>query len=186
MCRRSPTAFRAGSRGLGRVDVNGAETGDPRALGRAARNARFAGVAPRETSSGRRLRHRLDRRGNRWLRAALHRIAVTRARMPRSPSQHYVERRPWAGQSRHEARPALARHLARGNVPNIKRNLASDRASFASTEERRRFPRKPALSSFAHNVCSGRLGFARVTLHGPSLNSPTSPRASKSPCTGRA
>jgi transposase len=42
--------------------------------------ARHAGVAPLEASSGRNQCHRLDRRGNRQLNAALYRIAITQAR----------------------------------------------------------------------------------------------------------
>ena len=110
-----------------------AETGDPRSFGREARYARFAGVAPREASSGTRVRHRLDRRGNWSLNAALHRIAVTRARMPGSPSQRYVERRLREGKSRREALRALKRHLARSIFRTIKRDLASGRTSFALT-----------------------------------------------------
>ena len=43
--------------------------------------ARHAGVAPLEASSGKHRRHRLDRGGNRQLNCALHRIAVTQARV---------------------------------------------------------------------------------------------------------
>src|SRR6266545_651888 len=42
--------------------------------------ARHAGVAPLEASSGRVLRHRLDRGGNRQLNAALYRVEITQAR----------------------------------------------------------------------------------------------------------
>jgi len=45
--------------------------------------ARHAGVAPLEASSGKHRRHRLDRGGNRQLNCALHRIAVTQARIHR-------------------------------------------------------------------------------------------------------
>ena len=110
-----------------------AETGDPRHFGREARYARFCGVAPREASSGPHVRHRLDRRGNRQLNAALHRIVVTRARMPGSATQRYVERRMREGKSRREALRALKRHLARSIFRTIKRDLASGRTSFALT-----------------------------------------------------
>ena len=43
--------------------------------------ARHAGVAPLEASSGKHRRHRLDRGGNRQLNCALHRIAITQARI---------------------------------------------------------------------------------------------------------
>ena len=110
-----------------------AETGDPRHFGREASYARFCGVAPREASSGPHVRHRLDRRGNRQLNAALHRIVVTRARMPGSATQRYVERRMREGKSRREALRALKRHLARSIFRTIKRDLASGRTSFALT-----------------------------------------------------
>jgi transposase len=43
--------------------------------------ARHGGVAPLEASSGSTQRHRLDRGGNRQLNCALHRIAITQARI---------------------------------------------------------------------------------------------------------
>jgi transposase len=45
-----------------------------------AKLARSAGLAPIPVSSGRTDRHRLDRGGNRQINAAIHRVAVTRAR----------------------------------------------------------------------------------------------------------
>ena len=45
-----------------------------------AKLARAAGLAPIPVSSGKTNRHRLDRGGNRQINAAIHRIAVTRAR----------------------------------------------------------------------------------------------------------
>lgn len=110
-----------------------AETGDPAHFGREASYARFGGVAPREASSGTRVRHRLDRRGNRQLNAALHRIAVTQVRMPGSAGQRDVERRLLEGKSQREALRALKRHLARSIFRTIKRDLASGRTSFALT-----------------------------------------------------
>src|SRR5439155_16319455 len=43
--------------------------------------ARHAGVAPLEASPGKSQRHRLDRGGNRQLNCALHRLAITHARV---------------------------------------------------------------------------------------------------------
>ena len=79
------------------------------------------------------MRHRLDRRGNRQLNAALHRIAVTQVRMSGSAGQRYVERRLREGKSRREAVRALKRHLARSIFRTITRDLASGRTSFALT-----------------------------------------------------
>jgi transposase len=54
-----------------------AETAGARRFASDAKLARLAGVAPVPASSGARIRHRLDRGGNRQLNCALHRIAVT-------------------------------------------------------------------------------------------------------------
>jgi transposase len=74
--------------------------------------ARHAGVAPLEASSGKHRRHRLDRGGNRQLNCALHRIAVTQARV-HPPARAYLERKQAEGKSRREAIRCLKRQLAR-------------------------------------------------------------------------
>ncbi|MGH2825060.1 MAG: IS110 family transposase [Thermoleophilaceae bacterium] len=77
-----------------------------------AKLARLSGVAPIPASSGRRDRHRLDRRGNRQLNCALHRIAVTQGRV-HPPARDYLARKQAEGKSRMEALRCLKRHLAR-------------------------------------------------------------------------
>ena len=57
------------------------ETAGAERFASAARFAMHAGVAPLPVSAGRRNRHRLNRRGNRRLNSALHRIAITQLRM---------------------------------------------------------------------------------------------------------
>jgi transposase len=74
--------------------------------------ARHAGVAPLEASSGKQRRHRLDRGGNRQLNCAIHRIAITQARM-HPPARAYLERKQSEGKSRREALRCLKRQLAR-------------------------------------------------------------------------
>ena len=74
--------------------------------------ARHAGVAPLEASSGKQRRHRLDRGGNRQLNCALHRIAITQARV-HAPARAYLERKQSEGKSRREALRCLKRQLAR-------------------------------------------------------------------------
>ena len=74
--------------------------------------ARHAGVAPLEASSGKHRRHRLDRGGNRQLNCALHRIAVTQARV-HPAARAYLERKQAEGKSRREAIRCLKRQLAR-------------------------------------------------------------------------
>jgi transposase len=77
-----------------------------------AKLARLAGVAPVPASSGNRQRHRLDRRGNRQLNCALHRMAVTQGRV-HPPARAFLARKQGDGKSRMEALRALKRHLAR-------------------------------------------------------------------------
>jgi transposase len=74
--------------------------------------ARHAGVAPLEASSGRSQRHRLDRRGNRQLNAALDRIAITQARYY-TPARDYLDRKRAEGKSRREALRCPKRLLVR-------------------------------------------------------------------------
>src|SRR4051794_29375058 len=74
--------------------------------------ATYAGVAPLEASSAERVRHSLNRGGNRQLNAIVHRIAVTQARC--SPAaQAYLARRVGEGKTKREARRALKRFIAR-------------------------------------------------------------------------
>jgi len=81
--------------------------------------ARHAGVAPLEASSGKHRRHRLDRGGNRQLNCALHRIAVTQARV-HPPARAYLERKQAEGKSRREAIRCLKRQLARTVYTTLK------------------------------------------------------------------
>jgi transposase len=77
-----------------------------------ARFAMHAGVAPLPASSGASHRHRLSRRGNRQLNAALHRIAITQLRV-HEPARAFVARKRAEGMSNREALRCLKRQLAR-------------------------------------------------------------------------
>jgi transposase len=77
-----------------------------------AKLARAAGLAPIPVSSGRTDRHRLDRGGNRQINAAIHRVAVTRARCHAETIQ-FVARKKAEGKTHREAIRCLKRHLAR-------------------------------------------------------------------------
>ena len=81
--------------------------------------ARHAGVAPLEASSGKHRRHRLDRGGNRQLNCALHRIAITQARV-HPPARAYLARKQAEGKSRREALRCLKRQLARTVYTSLK------------------------------------------------------------------
>ena len=74
--------------------------------------ARLAGCAPIPASSGRTIRYRLDRSGDRRLNRALHMILVTRRRS-HPATIAYIERRFQEGKSRREATRCLKRYLAR-------------------------------------------------------------------------
>jgi transposase len=74
--------------------------------------ARYAGTAPVPASSGVRHRHRFNRRGNRQLNAAIHRIAVTQLRI-HEPAKEFMARKRAEGKSKTEALRALKRHLTR-------------------------------------------------------------------------
>jgi transposase len=74
--------------------------------------AAYAGVAPLEASSAGRVRHRLNRGGNRRLNALLYRIAITQATRS-AQARDYLARREAGGKSRREALRALKRHLVR-------------------------------------------------------------------------
>jgi transposase len=77
-----------------------------------AKLARAAGIAPIPASSGRTDRHRLDRGGNRQINAAIHRIAVTRARCD-PQTRDYIARKKAEGKTNRDATRCLKRHLAR-------------------------------------------------------------------------
>jgi transposase len=89
-----------------------AETAGAKRLASDAKFARLAGVAPIPASSGKRVRHRLDRGGNRQLNCALHRIAVTQGRV-HPPARAFLAKKQAEGKSRIEAIRCLKRHLAR-------------------------------------------------------------------------
>lgn len=89
-----------------------AETAGAERLASDAKFARLAGVAPIPASSGQRVRHRLDRGGNRQLNCALHRIAVTQGRCY-APAREFLAKKQAEGKSRIEALRCLKRHLAR-------------------------------------------------------------------------
>ena len=74
--------------------------------------ASYGGVAPLDASSPRQRRHRLNRTGNRQLNCALHRIAVTQARIY-APAREYLARRSSEGKTTKEAMRALKRFIAR-------------------------------------------------------------------------
>ncbi|WP_433495709.1 IS110 family transposase [Micromonospora sp. CA-248089] len=74
--------------------------------------ASLAGASPVPANSGRTIRHRLNRGGDRTLNAALHTIAKTRQRC-HQPTKDYVERRTTEGRTPAEITRSLKRYIAR-------------------------------------------------------------------------
>jgi transposase len=74
--------------------------------------AALAGTSPLEASSGRTIRHRLNRGGDRALNRAIHTIAITRMRNCPT-TRAYVARRTAEGKTPREIRRCLKRYIAR-------------------------------------------------------------------------
>jgi hypothetical protein len=74
--------------------------------------ARLAGVAPLPASSGKTIRHRLSRGGDRQLNRALHTVILHR-RQHDPATRDYIARRVAEGKSSRDATPILKRYLAR-------------------------------------------------------------------------
>jgi transposase len=74
--------------------------------------AALAGVSPIPASSGRIVKHRLNRGGDRTLNAAIHTIATVRRRC-HQPTRDYVARRTGQGQTPKEISRCLKRYIAR-------------------------------------------------------------------------
>jgi transposase len=74
--------------------------------------AHMCGAAPIEASSGKVVRHRLNRGGNRQANSALYRIVISRM-SNHPPTRAYVERRRAEGKSTGEIVRALKRYVAR-------------------------------------------------------------------------
>jgi len=93
--------------------------------GRCRSEAAFAalgGTSPIPASSGRTIRHRLDRGGDRALNRAIHMIAVTRIRgCPRTRT--YVGRRTAEGKTGPEIRRCIKRYIARELYRHLTRSM---------------------------------------------------------------
>lgn len=74
--------------------------------------AKLAGICPLEASSGRTIRHRLNRTGDRQLNAAIHRIVITRRRT-HPATQAYIARRTTEGKTDKEINRCLKRAIIR-------------------------------------------------------------------------
>jgi transposase len=85
---------------------------NPKRLGSEASFANLCGVSPIEASSGKVVRHRLNRGGNREANRALYMICLARMRRDQR-TQEYVARRTAEGKSKREIIRCLKRYVAR-------------------------------------------------------------------------
>lgn len=84
--------------------------------------AMLNGTAPVAASSGKVIRHRLNRRGNRRLNWALHMMAVNCLRFDEA-TKAYVARKTAEGMSKKEAIRCLKRHLSNVVFRQLSRDL---------------------------------------------------------------
>jgi transposase len=74
--------------------------------------ARANGTAPQPASSGKTVRHRLSRGGDRQINAAIYTIALSRS-VHHAPSRAYMQRRITEGKTKREAMRSLKRYISR-------------------------------------------------------------------------
>jgi len=86
--------------------------------------ARLAGVAPIPASSGKTLRHRLDRGGDRQLNRALHTIALAQRRTDPT-TQTFITTRIQQGKTPREATRLLKRYLARSIYRHLEATITT-------------------------------------------------------------
>jgi transposase len=89
-----------------------AEAGDVARFATKDTFASYNGTAPIDVSSGDQIRHRLSRAGNRRINHALHMMAVTQIRYPRTAGRLYYERKRREGKTPKEALRCLKRRLS--------------------------------------------------------------------------
>ncbi len=83
--------------------------------------ATYCGTAPRDASSGRQQRHRLNRWGNRTLNRVTHTAIITQLSR-KGEAHHYITRRQTQGKTRNEAIRAAKRHLTRRIYRTLKQH----------------------------------------------------------------
>jgi transposase len=98
--------------GIGPISAAKLLACDPARFKHEAAFARCNGTAPLPASSGKTVRHRLNRGGDRQVNNAIHTIAVIRAKH-QPETRAYLERRVREGKTKREAMRALKRHISR-------------------------------------------------------------------------
>jgi transposase len=98
--------------GIGPISAAKLLACDPARFKHEAAFARCNGTAPLPASSGKTIRHRLNRGGDRQVNNAIHTIAVIRAKH-QPETRAYLDRRIREGKTKREAMRALKRHISR-------------------------------------------------------------------------
>ncbi len=98
--------------GVGPISAGKLLACDPARFKSEAAFARCNGTAPQPASSGKTIRHRLSRGGDRQVNNALHTIALSRS-IHHAETRAYLERKISEGHTRREALRSLKRHLSR-------------------------------------------------------------------------
>jgi transposase len=98
--------------GIGPISAAKLLAADPTRFKHEAAFARCNGTAPLPASSGKTVRHRLNRGGDRQVNNAIHTIAVIRAKH-QPETRAYLDRRISEGKTKREAMRALKRHISR-------------------------------------------------------------------------
>lgn len=98
--------------GIGPISAAKLLACDPTRFKHEAAFARCNGTAPLPASSGKTVRHRLNRGGDRQVNNAIHTIAIIRCKHDRA-TRAYLDRRISEGKTKREALRALKRHISR-------------------------------------------------------------------------
>jgi transposase len=104
--------------GIGPISAGKLLVFDPARFRNEAAFACANGTAPRPASSGKTIRHRLNRGGDRQVNNAIHTIALSRSRH-HPQTRTYLDRRISEGKTKREALRALKRHLSRSLYKRI-------------------------------------------------------------------
>ncbi|WP_255782260.1 IS110 family transposase [Dactylosporangium sp. AC04546] len=87
--------------------------------------AALGGISPLPASSGKTVRHRLNRGGDRALNAALHTIVTARRRMGHTPTSDYITRRTTQGRTPKEILRCLKRYTIRSLYRYLQTNATT-------------------------------------------------------------
>ena len=91
------------------------------------------GTAPLQASSGRTVRHRLNRGGNRQLNRAIHTAALTQIAQPNSEGRRLYQQHLDRGKTKREAIRALKRRISDRIWTHLQTDLRNTSPTLAST-----------------------------------------------------